>query len=89
MPTTEQFFKLATCEPYSYAADPGAALGSPGSTKEAGRPGPGPSDTGPAASLMVPGEPKTAPGSSAYEYGSQVDNLKNLSVVDLRSRINQ
>ena len=46
-----------------------------------GRPGPGPGDPGPAASFVVPGDPKAAPGSPAYEYGSQVANLKNLSVV--------
>ena len=41
--TTERFPKLATWDPYSYAGDPGAALGSPGTTKEAAGPGsPGP-----------------------------------------------
>ena len=35
-------FKLATWDPYSYAGDPWAALGSPGTTKEALRLGPGP-----------------------------------------------
>ena len=54
-----------------------------------GRPGPGPGDPGPAASFVVPGDPKAAPGSSAYEYGSQVANLENLSVVDFRGRITQ
>ena len=54
-----------------------------------GRPGPGPGDPGPAASFVVPGDPKAAPGSPAYEYGSQVANLKNLSVVDLTGRITQ
>ena len=38
---------------------------------------------------MVPGDPKAAPGSPVYEYGSQVANLKNLSVVDLTGRITQ
>ena len=34
-----------------------------------------------AASLVVPGDPEAAPGSPAYEYGSQAANLANLSVV--------
>ena len=38
---------------------------------------------------MVPGDPKVAHGSPAYEYGSQVANLENLSVVDLTGRITQ
>ena len=43
MPTTEWVFKVATWDPYVYAADPGAVLGSPGNTKEAAGPGsPGP-----------------------------------------------
>ena len=42
-----------------------------------------------AASFLVPGDPKAAPGSPAYEYGPQVANLKNLSVVDLTGRITQ
>ena len=42
-----------------------------------------------AASFVFPGDPKAAPGSPAYEYGSQVANLKNLSVVDLTGRITQ
>ena len=52
-----------------------------------GRPGPGPGDPGPAASFVVPGDPKAAPGSPAYEYGSQVANLKNLSVVGILTKI--
>jgi hypothetical protein len=38
-------FKFVTWDPYSYAGDPWAALGSPGTTKESARPGspsPGP-----------------------------------------------
>ena len=54
-----------------------------------GRPGPGPGDPGPAASFVVPEDPKAAPGSPAYEYGSQVANFNNLPVVDLTSRITQ
>ena len=46
-----------------------------------GRPGPGPRDPGPVASVAVPEDPKAAPCSPVYEYASQVDNLKNLSVV--------
>ena len=50
------------------------------------RPGPGPMGrTGPAlgtwapaASFVVPEDPKAAPASPAYEYGSQVANLQNL-----------
>ena len=64
-------FKLATWDPSSYAGDPWAAVGFPGATKKAagpGSPGPGP---GPAhawaqalaASFVVPGDPKAAPGS--------------------------
>ena len=52
-----------------------------------GRPGPGPGDPGPAASFVVPGDPKAAPGSPAYEYGSQVVNFKNLSVVGILTKI--
>ena len=54
-----------------------------------GRPGPGPGDPGPAASFVVPGDPKAAPGSPAYEYGSQIANLENLPVVDFMGRITQ
>ena len=42
-----------------------------------------------AASFVVPGDPKAAPGSPAYEYGSQFANLKNLPVVDFTGRITQ
>ena len=63
--------------------DPAAALGSPGTTKEAAGPGsrPGPAH-GPmqalAASFVVPGDPKAADESPAYEYVSQVANLQTL-----------
>ena len=52
-----------------------------------GRPGPGPGDPGPAASFVVPGDPKAASGSPAYEDGSQVANVEDLSVVDSSGRI--
>ena len=52
-----------------------------------GRPGPGPGDPGPAASFVVPGDPKAAPGSPAYEYGPQVANLRNLSVAGILAKI--
>ena len=52
-----------------------------------GRPGPGPGDPGPAASFVVPGDPKAAPGSPAYEYGSQIADLENHSVVGILARI--
>ena len=54
-----------------------------------GRPGPGPGDLVPAASFVAPVDPKAAPGSPAHEYESQVANLKNVSVVDLRGRTTQ
>jgi hypothetical protein len=91
----ETFFKFTTWDPYPYAGKPGAALGSSGPTKKApgpgpmGRPGPGHEHPGSAASFVVPGDPKAAPGSPAYEYGSQVANLKNLPVVYLTGRITQ
>jgi hypothetical protein len=40
--------------------------------------GPGLGDPGLADSFVVPGDPKAAHGSPAYEYGSQVTNLKTL-----------
>ena len=98
MRTTERFFlKLATWDPYSYAADPWAALGPPGTTKEAtrawphgqGRPGQGPGTQARPLLFVFPGHPKAGPRSPAYEYGSQAANLKNLSVVELTSRITQ
>ena len=49
-----------------------------------GRPRPRPGDPGPAASFVVAGDRKAAPESPAYDYGSQVAKLKNLSVVELR-----
>ena len=87
----KRFSKLGTWDPYSYAGDPGAASGSPGTTKEAAR-GPGswalarsrPWALALAASFVVPGDPETAPGSPAYEYGSQVANLENLYLLGLR-----
>ena len=39
------------------------------------------------ASFVVPGDPKAAPGSPAYEHGSQVANLKNLSVPVILAKI--
>ena len=87
--TTERFSKLATWDPYSNTGDPVAASGSPGTTKEAARvraqgagqgQGPGPRPW--AASFVVPGDPEAATGSPVFEYGSQVANLENLSVVD-------
>jgi len=84
---------LTTWDPYSYAGDQGAALGSPGTTKEVA--GPGSPGLGPglpmaqalAVSFVVAGDVKGAPRSPAYEYGSQVANLENLSVEDFRNRI--
>ena len=65
-------FRLATWDPYSYAGDPWPALGSPGTTKEAaGSLGPRalaracPWAQALAASVVVPGDPKAAPWSSA------------------------
>ena len=90
--TTERFCKLAAWDLYSYAGVPGTALGSPGTAKEAARgpvPGPGSCPWALAASFVVPGDPKAAPGSPAYEYGSQVANFKNLPVVNFRGRITQ
>ena len=52
-----------------------------------GRPGPGPGDL--AASFVVPGNPKAARGSPAYEYGSQVASLEKLYVVDFTGRNTQ
>ena len=43
-----------------------------------GRLRPGPRDPGPAATFVAPVDPKPANGSPAYEYGSQVANLKTL-----------
>ena len=71
-----------------------AASGSPGTTKEAAwglGPGPWPCP-GPwartlAASFVVPGDPEAATGSRVFEYGSQVANLENRSVVDSFERI--
>ena len=87
--TTERFPELATWDPYSNAGDPVVASGSPGTTKEAARvraqgagqgQGPGPRPW--AASFVVPGDPEAATGSQVFEYGSQVANIENLSVVD-------
>ena len=81
MPTTERFSKLATWDPYTLET-PGAALGSPGTTKEVarawahGQARAGPKD--PTAPFVVPGDPKAALGSPAYECWSQVANLKTL-----------
>ena len=86
---SKRFLKLASWDRYSYAGDPGAALGSPGTTKEAarawahGQPG----HPGLAASSVVPVDPEAAHGPPAYEYGSQVANLKNLSVVGILAKI--
>ena len=86
--------QLATWDTYSYAGEPGAASGSPGTTKEtiAGPESPGPGLACPwaqalAASFVVPGDPKAAPGSPVYEHGSQVANLKNLSMVGILAKI--
>ena len=76
-------FKLATWVPYSYAGDPWAALGSPGTTKEEasawahGR-ARARGNPDPAASFVVAGNPQAAHGSSAYEYGIHVANFKIL-----------
>ena len=57
------------------------------------RPGLGPGaglgqGSGPlATSFLVPGDPKAAPGSPAYEYGSQVAILRNLSMVAILAKI--
>ena len=70
-----------------------AASGSPGTTKEAARvraqgagqgQGPGPRPW--AASFVVPRDPEAATGSPLFEYGSQVANFENLSVVDFTER---
>ena len=37
-----------------------------------------------AASFVVPGDSETAPGSPAYEYGSQAANFEKVPVVVLR-----
>ena len=66
-----------------------AASGSPGTTKEAAQglgPGPWPCPA-PwaltlAASFAVPGDAEAATGAPVFEYGSQVANFENLSVVD-------
>ena len=39
-----------------------------------------------AASFVIPGDPEAAPGSLAYERGSQVANLENRSGVDFVER---
>ena len=71
-----------------------AASGSPGTTKEAAQGlGPGPWHCPApwartlAASFVVPGDPETATGSPVFEYGSQVANSENRSVVDFFERI--
>ena len=71
-----------------------AALGSPGTTKEAAQglgPGPWPCPA-PwartlAASFVVPGDPEAATGSPVFEYGSQVANFENRSVVTAYTKI--
>ena len=71
------FSKLATSDPHSYAGDPGAALGSPATTKEVRD-----RTQAQATSFAVAGNPKAAPGSPAYVCGSEVANLANFYVVD-------
>ena len=62
------FSKLATSDPHSYAGDPGAALGSPATTKEAARAWAYGQDRArgrtqaPAASFVVAGNSKAALG---------------------------
>ena len=70
-----------------------AASGSPGTTKEAAKvraqgagPGQGPGPRPRAASFVVPGDSEAATGSPVFEYGSQVANFENLSVVDFAER---
>ena len=66
-----------------------AALGSPATTKEAARAWAYGQNRArariqaPAASFVVAGDPKAAPGSPAYECGSEVANLGNFHEVDL------
>ena len=92
--TTERFSKLATWDAYSNTGDPVAVSGSSGTTKEAARvwaqgagqcqdPGPRPW----AASFVVPGDPEAASGSLVFQYGSQVGNLENRSVVTAYTKI--
>ena len=82
------FSKLATSDPHSYAGDPGAALGSLATAKEAARAWAHGQDRArartqaPAASFAVAGNPKAVPGSPAYVCGSEVANLANFYVVD-------
>ena len=70
----------ATSDPHSYAGDSGAALGSP--AKEAARAWAYGQDRArartqaPATSFVVAGDPKAAPGSPAYECGSEVADLE-------------
>ena len=71
-----------------------AASGDPGTTKEVAQglgpgtwPCPAPWARTLAASFMVPGDPGAATGSSVFQYGSQVANFENLSVVDFVERI--
>ena len=90
--TTEIFSKLATWDPYSNTEDPVAASGSPGTIKEAEQglgPGPGPAPWARtlATSFVVPGDPEAATGFRAFEYGSQVANFENLSVVTAYTKI--
>ena len=89
MPGYKKWFsKLATSDPHTCAGDPGAALGSPVTVKEAARAWAHGQDRArawtqaPAASFAVAGDPKAAPGSPAYMCGSEVANLANFYVVD-------
>ena len=71
-----------------------AASGSPGTTKEAARvraqgagQGQGPGPRPQAASFVVPGDPEAATGSPLFEYGSQLANFENRSVVSAYTKI--
>ena len=92
--TTERFSQLAEWDTYSNIGDPMAASGSSGTTKEAARvraqragQGQGPGPRPQAASFVVPGDPEAATGSPVFEYGFQVANLENRSVVTAYTKI--
>ena len=79
---------VATSDPYSYTGGPGAASGSPATTKEAARAWAYGQDQtractkALAGSFVVAGDPKAAPRSPAYECGSEIANLADFHMPD-------